>query len=85
MRRTLLRNASLITRNLLHNPNHPNQPVVPSLAASTRTQLRLGSSDSKDSSSDQHAPDPAPETALTAQTQEKNVSIDVKDVSNKGK
>ncbi|GAY51532.1 hypothetical protein CUMW_134890 [Citrus unshiu] len=82
MRRTLLRNASLISRNLLHNPNH-NQPFIPPLAASTRTQLRLYSSDSKDSSNDQRAPDPAPETALTAQTQKKDVSIDVEDVSNK--
>lgn len=84
MRRTLLRNASLISRNLLHNPNH-NQPFIPPLAASTRTQLRLYSSDSKDSSNDQRASDPAPETALTAQTQKKDVSIDVEDVSNKGK
>ncbi|KAJ0104974.1 hypothetical protein Patl1_19179 [Pistacia atlantica] len=81
MRRTLLKNVSLLTRNLLHNPN-PNPSLIP-LAASTRSPLRLYSSDSNDSSNDQDLPAPAAESTLAAQTQEKDVSLDVQDVGNK--
>ncbi|XP_031252113.1 uncharacterized protein LOC116110001 [Pistacia vera] len=81
MRRTLLKNVSLLTRNLLHNPN-PNPSIIP-LAASTRSPLRLCSSDSNDSSNDQNLPAPAAESTLAAQTQEKDVSLDFQDVGNK--
>ncbi|KAJ0048769.1 hypothetical protein Pint_16538 [Pistacia integerrima] len=81
MRRTLLKNVSLLMRNLLQNPN-PNASLIP-LAASTRSPLRLYSSDSNDSSIDQDLPASAAESTLAAQTQEKDVSLDVQDVGNK--
>ncbi|XP_031247285.1 uncharacterized protein LOC116105006 [Pistacia vera] len=67
-------------RNLLQNPN-PNASLIP-LAASTRSPLRLYSSDSSDSSNDQDLPASAAESTLAAQTQEKDVSLDVQDVGN---
>ncbi|KAJ0106464.1 hypothetical protein Patl1_19184 [Pistacia atlantica] len=68
-------------RNLLQNPN-PNASLI-LLAASTRSPLRLYSSDSNDSSIDQDLPASAAESTLAAQTQEKDVSLDVQDVGNK--
>ena len=91
MKRTLLRNVTLYTRNLLLSPPIQNNPIPSpsSLAASTRPRLRLrfysSENDSSSSSSTENpssAPDP--ETSL-AQPQKKDVSIDVEDVSNKGK
>ena len=91
MKRTLLRSVTLYTRNLLHSPSIQNNPIPSpsSLAASTRPRLRLrfysSENDSSSSSSSENpssAPDP--ETSL-AQPQKKDVSIDVEDVSNKGK
>ncbi|KAL5748854.1 hypothetical protein ACOSP7_025897 [Xanthoceras sorbifolium] len=87
MRRSLLRNANLYARNLLlspptHTSKPNNSPFLP-LAASTRSRLRLFSSDSNDSSSNDHNSNPPAESAVVVQTQKTDVSIDVEDVSNK--
>ena len=91
MKRTLLRNVTLYTRNLLLSPPIQNNPIPSpsSLAASTRPRLRLrfysSENDSSSSSSTENPSSPPdPETSL-AQPQKKDVSIDVEDVSNKGK
>uniref|UniRef100_A0A2N9GRH5 Small ribosomal subunit protein mS35 mitochondrial conserved domain-containing protein n=1 Tax=Fagus sylvatica TaxID=28930 RepID=A0A2N9GRH5_FAGSY len=84
MKRTLLRNLTLCTRNLLSSPiqNNPN-PTPSLLAASTQPRLRYRFySSENDSSSSTENPSPAPETSL-AQPQKKDVSIDVEDISNK--
>ena len=89
MKRTLLRSVTLYTRNLLHSPSIQNNPIPrpSSLAASTRPRLRLrfySSENDSSSSSENPSSAPDPETSL-AQPQKKDVSIDVEDVSNKGK
>ena len=75
MKRALLRNVTLYTRNLLRNPN-PSPSLAP-LAASTRPRLRFFSSEN-DSSGEK--PSSAPETSL-AQPQKNDASIAVEDAS----
>ncbi|XP_075663523.1 uncharacterized protein LOC142633144 [Castanea sativa] len=87
MKRTLLRNVTLYTRNLLHSPPIQSNPIPSpsSLAASTRPRLRLrfySSENDSSSSTENPSSAPDPETSL-AQPQKKDVSIDVEDVSNK--
>jgi hypothetical protein len=72
MKRALLRNVNLYTRNLLRNPNL--SPSLAPLAASTRPRLRFYSSGEKPSS--------APETSL-AQPQKNDAPIAVEDASGK--
>jgi hypothetical protein len=75
MKRTLLRNVTLYTRNLLRNPN-PSPSLAP-LATLTRPQLRFYSSEN-DSSGER--PSSAPETSL-AQPQKNDAPIAAGDVS----
>ncbi|CAK7349682.1 unnamed protein product [Dovyalis caffra] len=82
MRRSLLRNASLCTRYLLHPSPHPN-PTIPnsfraSLAASSRPTLRFYSD-----SSNKTPPDSVPESSALAELTKKDDSVEVRDVSNK--
>ncbi|KAF5734534.1 hypothetical protein HS088_TW15G00026 [Tripterygium wilfordii] len=82
MRRSFLRNVSLYSRNLLHSPSTVNRGPRPSLApfdGTTRPRFRLFSSES-DSSGE--TPNVVAESAPD-QEQKKDVSVDVKDVSNK--
>lgn len=82
MKRLLLRNVAFYTRNILKNP-YPcpfPAPLAPS-ASTTRPRLRFYSSEN-DSSGEN--PTPAPETSL-ATSQNKDSSLAVEDVSNKGK
>ncbi|KAL1366542.1 uncharacterized protein LOC107632069 [Arachis ipaensis] len=71
MRRTLLRSASLFSRNLLLRPPPPSSSSTTSLpspfAAATRPRLRLFSSDTNDSSNET----------------KNDAALDIKDVSNK--
>ncbi|XP_015957896.1 uncharacterized protein LOC107482036 [Arachis duranensis] len=71
MRRTLLRSASLFSRNLLLRPPPPSSSSTTSLpspfAAATRSRLRLFSSDTNDSSNET----------------KNDAALDIKDVSNK--
>ncbi|GAB4827909.1 hypothetical protein Ancab_034793 [Ancistrocladus abbreviatus] len=83
MRRALVRNVSLFTRNL-HSPSTSSK-VNASVALRFSTKFRLFSSDNNDSSDENPKPAPAPtpaaESSLT-QSQIKDVKVDVEDVSN---
>ncbi|GAB4861012.1 hypothetical protein Ancab_036173 [Ancistrocladus abbreviatus] len=83
MRRALVRNVSLFTRNL-HSPSTSSK-VNALVALRFSTKFRLFSSDNNDSSDENPKPAPAPtpaaETSLT-QSQIKDVKVDVEDVSN---
>ncbi|XP_004504579.1 uncharacterized protein [Cicer arietinum] len=68
MRRSLLRNVSLYTRNLLHHNSSPTNSAPIQFAVSTRSRFRLFSSDDK--------PDPLPTT-------KDPVPLDIEDVDNK--
>lgn len=86
MKRALLRKVSVCTRNLLLSPPSTFKPnpntITPLLSLpSISSNLRLFSSEN-DSSSE--SPNPLPETSLV-QSQNKQLALDVEDISNKGK
>ncbi|KAJ4973702.1 hypothetical protein NE237_006876 [Protea cynaroides] len=94
MRRTLLRFAPLYTRNLLSPPTCRPHPISPAITVtSIRSKLRFFSSENDSSNGSPPIPEtkendsssespPVPETNLI-QSQKKEVSIDVEDISNK--
>ncbi|TQD90663.1 hypothetical protein C1H46_023810 [Malus baccata] len=85
MRRTLLSNLSLCTRNRLLSPQTFNPNPTPSLvplARSTRSLLSRFFSSDGDSSAE--GPNPAADSSLIP-TKKKDASVEVKDVNNKAK
>ncbi|KAF2325694.1 hypothetical protein GH714_033302 [Hevea brasiliensis] len=77
MRRSLLKNLSVYTRNVLHSSSNAGPKIPnPSLPNFTRSALRLYSSGENPTS-------PSPESTLLAQLKKKDDSVEVEDVSNK--